>query len=164
MSGRQLVEKEAGPRRLPMMVSFACNSASGAGPPTGDNSGHAWADKGTTSVNIRQLFPLSELEVVTSGKQLGRRSQRREAVRSRFGSECNAAVRALNWYAKADRRQQKRLDPDDTVVDELQAGVRARVALAVESQPCPAATPSPQAAFRELLRGRAVYDLDGSTG
>ena len=107
------------------------------------------------------LFPLPELHVECAATKLSRGSSQRRNRRIRLQVDTNEAVRALNWMAGAP--QDRGAFSPSRLQQEALEHVKAACVASLElpegaTSPC-----SPEAAFRELLRGSSVYEAAGST-
>ena len=107
------------------------------------------------------MFPLPTLHEEDSSLRFSRRSAQRRARRINFSRDANETINALNWMAGASQhggafrpslRQQE-------ILDRVQVACRSCLTL-----PDGTSSPiTPEAAFRELLRGSSVYEVAGTT-
>ena len=123
--------------------------------PVGDvatDGDEEWAAPPLLGVEFPGVLPLPRVRMPTSPQEAGGKAGlRRARWRAR---EINAAIDAVNWYGGHRQVCQP------TVPDEDQRGAQSRVGRLVDfAFPPSIAHPAPAAAFKELLRGRSVYDL-----
>ena len=116
-------------------------------------SDHEWAHAGTDHVEMLLVHPLPLLPQPDRRGRKGRQARRHV-------QECNDAIQGLNWYAGYGYG----LPHPCSAPNSLQKLAVARVEKLVRAQPPPSETPSEQAAFLELLRGRSVYATGAETG
>ena len=115
-----------------------------------------WAAPPLLGVSHPEVFPLPRVQVPPPGSrgQKGIASSRRARWRAR---EINGALDALNWFAGC------REPPVFFLPNVDQLGAQSRVAASVDfAWDGFNAHPTPAAAFKELLRGRSVYDLSAA--
>jgi len=132
------------------------NCAGGSGPTsTGEASSRA----------SPSIFPLSVMPLVKTTSLPGRKRRQRVARLNRAIFDVNACIWGLNWLSgthswgspSTGAMANKYTHMQVTAV---QSEVVARIEHLVSDRVRPADAPSPEAAFRELLRGKALYGTD----
>ena len=113
-----------------------------------------WACSGTSSIELANVFPLP---LMRAPPGRGRRATRR----LRHARECNETLEGLNWFAGFMPNQPAE---NSFPCNAFQEKVWARVDQLVYEMGPPSETPSSQAAFQELLRGRSVYGIGADGG
>ena len=114
------------------------------------------------SRGTRDIYPLPVPVRPEKCYPLSRRSSQRLARKCQIQTKVIEAVEALNWMA----RQRKEFDAHSFHPDELQQQVLSRIeGLSTSASDLGTldSIPSPEAALRELLRGRSDYGLDQPT-
>ena len=122
------------------------NSSGGGGPTSGQHFGPRSRAVGSGC----DIFRLPRVEVEGAAPCGSRRLRQRLAWQRRVDGEVNKTVDALNWLAGW------RSDGDVFDPNRVQRGVLGLVRGRVLDRAPPDDAPSPEAAFRELLRGRSV--------
>ncbi len=114
------------------------------------------------SRGARDIYPLPVPQRLEKTYPLSRRSSQRFARKLQTQGKVVEAVEALNWMA----RQRREFDAESFHPDDLQQQVLSRIE-GLSARASDLGTldpvPSPEAALRELLRGRSDYALDQPT-
>lgn len=105
-----------------------------------------------------RLRPLPDLE---PQRAHGSKARARRAAAVRRHSDINACIDSLNWLA-GHRKTASVFAGDSSDVTGAEAALRARITTCIDKQLVGEdAIPSPEAAFRGLLKGRNGYDRSG---
>lgn len=132
----------------------------GPGAPLQPREGRA--ARSAPSRGARDIYPLPKPLNPEKSFPLSRRSSQRFARKFQIQTKVVQAVEALNWMA----RQRREFSADSFHPDDLQQQVLSRIeGLSTRASDLGTldSIPSPEAALRELLRGRSDYGLDQPT-
>ena len=141
-------------------MTFSVGGSYGPGTPLQPKDGRA--ARSAPSRGARDIYPLPQPLEPVKLHPLSRRSSQRLARKSQIQTKVVEAVEALNWMAG----QRREFSADSFHPDDLQQQVLSRIeGLSTSASDLGTldSIPSPEAALRELLRGRSDYGLDQPT-